>query len=437
MSGRIGVEIGQSTLRAVRVEGGPLRRRVRLAEVAYEADRIGDAVAALRERLGRASRVGVAVDLPLIFAKHIKLPPVPAEEKRRIVSLEPERFFPVRGEELVVAARGGHDTLVFATREGPLSAWLSALAALGPVDSVEPGPVALGRVVAAGGVARGSIVVDRNGTGAGIVELQDARVTQVRRVSGEPSSVAAALSGGTGGGSVPPVYLTPWAADRAAAVAAPLGDAVVVQPLPAARSAMNVPDTHLAALGAALGLGGDVGEALVSPALAQTIRRRRRRGVLAAAATLVAAALLALVTLDAAHERQARAVRREAAALRERAEAVLAMQAQLDTLDRQARAVAALQAARPDPVRVLRALSAHLPRDAYLRLVRVSARAADGGALEWQISGFAPDASSLVPLLEQTAEFEGVRFLTAVTSVRQGDKSYESFSLTFRVTPAP
>jgi hypothetical protein len=68
--------------------------------------------------------------------------------------------------------------------------------------------------------------------------------------------------------------------------------------------------------------------------------------------------------------------------------------------------------------------------------VRASGRAAAGGA-EWQISGFAPDASSLVPLLEQAAEFEGVHFLTAITNVRQGDKSHESFSLAFRVVPAP
>jgi Tfp pilus assembly protein PilN len=430
VSARIGVEIGPRTVRAVRLEGGPLRRRVRLAEVAYEPGAIGDAVAALREQVGRASSVAVAVDLPLLFAKHIKLPPLTADEKRRMVTLEPERFFPVRGEELVVAARGGQDTLVFATREGPLSAWLSALEALGPVDLVEPGPVALARALNAAGVGRGSIVVDRDGTGAGIVEVENARVTQVRRVRGDAPSVAAALADGATDRPARPVYLTPWTEERAAAVAAPLGQAVVVQPLPGKRSAVKVADTHFAALGTALGLGREIDEALVPPVVADGIRRRRRRGVATAAATFVGAALLALLALDAAHERQARAVERDVGALRERAAAVLAMQAQLDTLDHQARSVASIQASRPDPVRVLRVISDRLPDDAYLRLVRAT------GA-EWQISGLASDASSLIPLLEQTPELEGVRFLTAVTSVRQGNQSYESFSLAFRAAPAP
>jgi hypothetical protein len=431
VTARIGVEIGVRTARAVRLEGLPFRRRVRLAEVTFEPGAVGEAVAALREQIGRAPRVAVAVDLPLLFAKHIKLPPVPADEKRRIVALEPERFFPIRGEELVVAARGGGDTLVFATREGPLAAWLAALEPLGPVELVEPGPVALARAAAAAGVARGSIIVDRDGAGVGIVEVDDARVTQVRRVRGDPPSVAAALADGAPtAGAVADVYLTPWTEERAAALAAPLAPSASPQPLPQERSAVQIAETHLAALGAALGLGGELGEALLSPAVAEGIRRRRRRSAVAAALAFVGAAVLALLASDAARAREAGRLRREAAALRARAESVLTLRAQLDTLDRRARAVAALDATRPDPVRVLRALGERLPRGVYLRLLRAN------GA-EWEVSGFAPEASSLVPLLEQAPEFEGVRFLTAVASVRLDNRSYESFSLRFRVTPAP
>src|SRR5919109_656113 len=181
MSARLGVEIGAHTLRAVKVEGS-LRPRVRLAEVAYDPNNIIEAVAVLRDQLGRASRIAVAIDLAHLFAKHVKLPPVAAAEKRRMLTLEPERFFPVRGDELTVSARDGTDSLVFATREAPLASWLTALETLGPVDVIEPSPVALARALSAAGVRSGAVLVDGNGDGVGVIELVDARVRHARRV---------------------------------------------------------------------------------------------------------------------------------------------------------------------------------------------------------------------------------------------------------------
>jgi hypothetical protein len=428
VSARLGIEIGARTLRAVRLEGS-LRPRVRLAEVAYDPDNPADAVAALREQLGRASRTALALDLPHLFAKHVKLPPVAAAEKRRMLTLEPERFFPVRGAELAVSARDGDDHLVFATREAPLAAWVAALEALGPVDVVEPAPVALARALAAVGVRSGAVLVDANGDGVGVIELADARVRQARRIASDAPDVAAAASeiAGRAAGGSPAVYLTPWANDRAEAIAAPLGGTAALRRVPANA---RVPDTHLAAFGAALGIGGSVDETLAPAEVAHRIVERRRRAAVLAAAAFVGALVLAALSLDATRGRTARALEREAAAMRAQAEGILAMRSEIEALDREARAVATVEAKRADPLAVLRALGDRLPRDAHVRSLR-------GGGAEWQVSGYAADASRIVPLLEAAPEFEGVRFLSGTSRSTIGDRTYENFSVTFRIVPTP
>jgi hypothetical protein len=424
----LGIEIGARTLRAVRLDGR-VRPRVRLAEVAYDADNPAEAVAALRDQLGRASRIALALDLPHLFAKQVKLPPVAADEKRRMLTLEPERFFPVRGAELTVSARDGDDQLVFATREAPVAAWISALEMLGPVDVVEPAPVALARALAAVGVRSGAVLVDANGDGVGVIELADARVRQVRRVGSHAPDIAAAASeiATREGAGSPAVYLTPWTEDRAAAIAAPLGGSAAVRPVPATA---RVPDTYLAAFGAALGVGGAVDETLAPSEVAHRIVSRRRRSAALAAAAFVGAVVLAAMSLDASRARTARALEREAAAMRAQAEGVLAMRSEIEALDREARAVAAVEAKRADPLAVLRALGARLPKDAHVRSLR-------GGGAEWQVAGFATDVSRIVPLLEAAPEFEGVRFLSGTSRSTIGDRTYENFSVTFRILPTP
>src|SRR2546422_1581434 len=101
---RLGVELGTRTIRAVRLEGW---RRVRAGavEIAWDRESPEEAVQALGKHLGAARRSAVAVDLPLLFTKRVKLPALPAAERRRILRLEPERFFAVRADELVPAVR--------------------------------------------------------------------------------------------------------------------------------------------------------------------------------------------------------------------------------------------------------------------------------------------------------------------------------------------
>ena len=89
MNSRLGIELGAHTIRGVRLEGWP-RRRVRVAEVDWNGDNPQEAVSALRQHLCPASRLGVTLDLPLLFVKQVNLPPLAARDKANILRLEPE-----------------------------------------------------------------------------------------------------------------------------------------------------------------------------------------------------------------------------------------------------------------------------------------------------------------------------------------------------------
>jgi len=57
-------------------------------------------------------------------------------------------------------------------------------------------------------------------------------------------------------------------------------------------------------------------------------------------------------------------------------------------------------------------------------------------AADWQIDGTALDAAAIVPLLDRDDRFEDVRFLSASSRFRDGDRTYETFSIAFRVRPS-
>src|SRR3989454_6470793 len=135
---RRGVELGTRTIRAVRLEGWP-RPRTRAVEIAWDRESPDEAVQALGQHLGAARRIAVAVDLPLLFTKRVKLPALPAAERRRILRLEPERFFAVRADEIVPAVRAPED-LLFAARGAPLAGWGGALERPPPRHPGGPAP---------------------------------------------------------------------------------------------------------------------------------------------------------------------------------------------------------------------------------------------------------------------------------------------------------
>jgi Tfp pilus assembly protein PilN len=424
MMARLGVELGARALRGVRLEGW-LRPRARVVEVECDPTNPAEAVEALRQHLGPARRIAVAIDVPLLFMKRVKLPPLGESEKRNILRLEPERFFPVRAEEIVPAVRGDDD-FVFAAKETPLATWVAALEELGPVDMVEPGPLALARALAQVQLMGAVVLLDGQADGIGVVEIREGRVTRARRVFGALDDAAAVLL--ENGGAAGTIYLTPWNEDRVRALGALLPEAMV-QPLP---TVADVVGPFLPAFGAALGIGTkpNFARTLVSPELGARITARWWRQLGLAVAVGVAALVFAVASADAWRARATRELEASLQSLKQRAAPTLSLQNQLQALDREAQAIRQVEQNRPDPLGVLLALSKQLPAGAYLRGMRWS-------GTEWQIDGYAPNTSRLMAQLGAAPEFKEVRFLSATTRGALGDRNYESFALAFRYAPAP
>jgi hypothetical protein len=416
------VELDARAIRGVRVDGWR-GRPVRAAEAEWDPENPAEGVRALRKNLGRARRVAVAVRLPLLFAKRVRLPPLPRAERRRVLRLEPQRFFPVRLEDVVVAV--GRGDFVFAAREAPITAWVRALEELGPVDLVEPGPVALGRALGRRGIADGIALLDDAERGVGLIDIRGGEVDCVRRLYGPLAEAAPALA--TAGGSVTlTIYLAPWDEERARALASHLPDCTL-EPLPSSR---DVPADFLSAYGAALGVGRDLADALLPDELDARIVARRRRGYIVAAVACAASVLFALTSADAWRARAARDIDTRVHALEGRAAPVIALQSELAMRRRQADAVARIEAERPDPLMVLLALSRHLPAGAHLQSLGLT------GA-SWQIDGFAPQAAEVTQSLGSAPGFREVHVLSATNRARVGDRTYESFSVAFRFVPTP
>jgi len=429
VSSRLGIELGSRHLRAVRLTG-TLRPTIRAAQFEWDGDRLEDAIDRVERELGAAGQVAIALDMPLVFAKEVPLPAVPAAEKVGILALEPERYFPVRGEELLLAART-QDQLVFAARESVVAGALAAAARLGTVDRVEPAPHALARALDRLGVRSGTVVLPRAPRGTLVVRLARGEVAGVRWLRGGLDAAARLLHGEEGGptlfvGVEQEQELAGAHPNDASANAAPNAFSAARRlPLP-----RGVAESFLVAYGAALGVDAPLGETLAPAELGRRIVARRRRRTAVAVGVLAAAAVFALLSVDRAAAGVAATLAGRADSLAVSAERAFALQAERDALDRRQVAVAALAAGRADPLVALAALGRRLPQDAWLRSIRAS-----GG--DWQVDGYARDAALLVPTLEAAPEFENVRFLTATTTERVDTRSHERFSIAFRLAGKP
>jgi hypothetical protein len=421
VSATIGIELDAGVIRGVRLERWSASP-TRTLETEWTADTIAQVALGLKEQLGRARRVAVAVQLPLLFVKRVKLPPLPAAERRKILRLEPQRFFPVRLEDVVIGL--GHGDLVFAAREHSVAEWTAALEVLGPVDLIEPGPVALARALGSVGVTDAVALLDDAAYGVGVIEIRNGAVTSARRIHGSLTAAAAALELAVGD-SPRPIYLAPWSEDRALALAPGLSGAAP-EPLPATPT---VPAPFLTAFGAARGIGRDLDDALLTDELGARIRGRRRRELVIAAFACAAALVCALLSADAWRARTVRDMAAQVRDLQAKAVPALALRNEFDSLSRQTQAVAAVEAERPDPLRVLLALLGRLPPGAHLQALRLT------GAV-WQIDGYAPQAASVIDALGDAPEFHEVRVISATNRAQFGDRTYESFSVAFRFVPA-
>lgn len=419
-STRIGIVIGPAVLRAVRLRG-TLRARATTIAVEWDGLALQPAVDLVRAGLGRAHAVAVAIDPAALFVKRITLPPVSPAEQRRILMLEPERFFPLRGRDVVAATRP-ESGLVFAADAELLESWLGALAMLGPIESVEPSPVALVRALARYGVTDCAVVMPAGAGATAAARVIDGELVGVRKVRGGWREAADALHDGE-----PPPETILAAPGCAGVPAASDGPAPLALP-----PVGSLPPDFASAFGAVLGLAG-VAErvpGLMPDALVSRARARRARRFAGAVAAACLAFLFALTSVGRYRQRVLDRIDREIATLEPRATGVLSGQAALERLTRRLATVDSARADRPDPLAVLLALTEALPRDAHLRALHVTGST-------WEIDGSAADAARLVPALERNPVIADVRFRDATSRVREGARVYEDFALAFRYVPAP
>jgi len=429
----LGVQLGVDRARAVLLTRWP-RRRARTVELPFDPERPQETVAALRAVVGTPRRIAVAIDIHLLRTKRITLPALSAEARRNILRLEPDRFFAVRGEELVPAICGD-DGLVFAGSAPALTQWTEAIEQLAPVDLVEPTPVALARGLADADINDALVVFDGDQAGVAIAEVRGGRVTRARRLFGSNVGADAAFSAEPATTEVPAAaFLDPWTASRPDALA-PLVAGASFAPVPSvgrATSGLAIDGTFAAAYGAALGIRRmpPVAETLLGPTHATAVRRRRVRALTLAIAACVAAAIFAVAAIGDRRARAEAQLDAATTALADRVAPALAMQSEIAALARRAAALRAIDAERPDPLRLLRALSAVLPPGAFVRQLH-------GVGADWQVDGYAPSASAVLATLGADAAFRDVHFLSAMTQARVAGRTYENFSLAFRFSPAP
>ena len=382
MSTTLGVELSLETVRAVARDGW--RAAVRTVECSWDPKQPDATVTHLRAHFGNVQRIALSVGLAFLHVKQVRLPPTAPRERKRMLALEPDRFFPLQ-EQSVVVGLSSAQNIAFALDAALLDSWVAAFSCWAPVELVEPVPCSLARAL--GSANSGTFAIDAGSGEYGAVELQEGQLRAVRRVPDAAEPVAAA-----------PVPNT-------AAVA---GEFVIP-------------------LGAARGFDAALDDMLLPAPLETHIRQTRVRRVVLATLVCSIALAAAFWSVDGARERKLAAIRAELAVLQPRARTAMQLQEQLGALSREAAALVTT-GQQIDPLEVLSSLSKQLPKGATVLNLKVN------GA-EWQIDGTANDAAALVPLLDRDDRLENVRFLNASTRFRDGNRTVETFSIAFRVNP--
>lgn len=379
MTARVGVELTEDRIRAVTVSRWS-RKPEQTFEIRWDPRMPREAVDLLRNHLGGASGIGISIGLAYTHVKHVKLPPVASEERRGILTLEPDRFFAMDSSRIVVATAEASD-LVFAADSRRVESWVEAFESWGPVNVVEPSAFSLRRALGGVGVRSGTFETPAAAGEKGIVEIVDRRVTTTRRVDETSTETRPSKT-------------------------------------PAVR---GLQPEFLPAYGAAIGFDAPLSETLFPEAELRRVRRDRRIRTIRAAVNLVLAFAFAVAAVDRSRSRVLERENQEIADLTAKAEGPAAMQARIAQLDLQA-STASTGSGHADPVTVLAAISRRLPHDAVVVSVR-----ADGD--EWQIDGTSNHAASIVPALDADPSLENVRFLSASSRFNDGNRARETFSV--------
>lgn len=423
---RLGLELGPDAIRAV-VLGGDQPRTL---EVDWTPSTREAAVADLRDRVGSAATVAVAVHPALLRIRRLRLPPLPAPERRRALALESDRYF--ASEKELAFSFPGADGLVFAAPEAELNRWIDALGPLGPLVRIEPAAAALARALSESGV-RDAELVRPIPDGAEWVRLQAGEIAAARRLFGprevvtaEAMAGAAIPAGEASGQDAPPdtgnvapsvrIYVEPWPDGSEA------GDGVDQAPAPD-----GVPPRFLAAYGAGLDRTESWQAGFVTGSLEATLSRRQLRRRVGVSLALVAALAFAVLSWGAYRDRVEARLDVRIAELRDAAVPVMALEQDVAALQRTLAALDRIEGSGPDVLASLRALTNTLPPDTWLRTVNVRGD-------EWQIQGTGADAAALIPLLENQPLFEDVRFAAATRRVQTQTESYDDFAIDLRAT---
>lgn len=381
----VGLEFSAARIRAVTVSR-VLHRPLRRFDIPWKPDSIDAAVQLLQEHLGGVSAIGIAVGMQFLFPKHIKLPPVSAAEKRRMISLEPERFFPV-STPLLVSTAADRD-LVLGADASAVEGWVTALERWAPVQNLEGSPSSFARAGRSLKFGDGVYEIASGDDDRGYAELRAGRLISARRARASASDSSA-------------------------------------REIP---SSAGIPGAFMAAMGAALGVNDSPDEMLVSDERHARLRSSRVQSLVFV--SLLAIASLSFVLFSAAQSRERYLERIDAAtaALRPRAATAASLQGRLELMGVASSAARNAQSA-ADPLAVITILSRRLPRDAVVMTTR-------GVAGDWQITGTAKDAAGIIPALDADPALENVRFLAGTSRFTEDRRSYETFSIGFRVRPS-
>ena len=378
MTPRVGLELTHERIRAVTVRqwGSAAEQSF---EIRWDPRAPHDAAALLRKQFGDVDSIALSIGLEFTHVKNVSLPPVSAEERRKILTLEPDRFFAVDSENVVVSTTEKSD-LVFGADSSLIESWIAAFSAWAPVKVVEPSPLSFARALKAGGVRSGIFEIPAAANERGLIEVADGSVAAARRADDLPASA---------------------------------------QQLPSVR---GVAPEFLAAYGAALGFDATVDGMLFPPAEMTAARRQRAMGVARASINVALALAFALAAIDRSRTRVVEAEAAELASLSAMAEGPAAIRTRLAQLDLESDAARSAGSAHSDPVAILAAISRRLPHDAVVMSIR-----ADGD--EWQVDGTAAKAANIVPALDADPKLDNVRFLSASSHFNEGSRTYETFSV--------
>lgn len=328
-------------------------------------------IARLVAEHGPARRVLLAVGLDQLHVKQLQLPPVSRDDKHRMLTLDPPRWFAVATDASLAIAIAPGDAVAFGVSAAWLERWVTAAESWGPVDRVEPSPLALARQLARSGVRDGVVALDALAGEAGRMTLAEGRVTQVRR------TVASAVNGTD--------VLAPRASDDGF------------------DTARGLLERH----------ADDRVAALETSAHAERVSRRTRWRVGVAVAAAAAALLVTALAWDNARARRLAWLESDIARARNAAAPTLAQLDSIRALDAEVALVELVASTRGSVLAPLGALSAQLPSGAVAQRIRLA-----GG--EGQIDGSAASASQVLDALTEGSSFRNVRFLGPTARVSGG-----------------